>query len=312
MIAGRRGHRRGTTARALAGAALGLAALAGACGSHGMGLIPPPKQAADLTSTTEQQDLTGVGLSGVSGRTTTTVQVQGGAATLNGSVQGPDGPVAGAMVHAERVVGDGFGSAEVATGPDGSWQLPGVRGGRYRVRAWRAPDLALVNPNVFFMGASDTKSMTLRVDRYTGPAVASSIAPNPPLVESPANLVVTLGTRTVDDRGVVRTAPITATVQLTGPGAWTVGTPNPTTTTGAGRASWEITCQQGGTNPLSVDVSGTAADGTPVTGSFPLDVPPCAVPPPPTTVPPSTTTTSPPPSLPATTTTTRPRTTTTR
>jgi hypothetical protein len=298
--------------RALAAAALGLAVLGGACGSHGMGLIPPPKQSGGLTSTTEQADLSAVGLSGVSGRTTTTVQVQGGVATLNGSVQGPDGPVAGAMVHAERVVGDGFGSAEVPTQPDGSWQLPGVRGGRYRVRAWRAPDLALVNPQVFFMAATDTKTMTLRLDRYTGPAVTSSIAPNPALVGSPANLVVSLGTRTVDDRGVVRTAPITATVQLTGPGAWTVATPNPTTTTGSGRASWEVTCQQGGTNPLSLAVSGTAADGTPVTGSFPLDVPPCEIPPPPTTAPPATTTTSPGPSLPATTTTTRPRTTTTR
>jgi hypothetical protein len=288
-----------------------LALPSAACGNRGMGLIPPPKQASGTTSTTGQQDLSSVGLTAVSGRTTTTVAVQGGQATLNGSVQGPDGPVAGAVVHAERLVGDGVGSAELTTQADGSWQLPGVRGGRYRVRAWRPPDLSLVNPQIFLLGSAESKSLTLRLDRYNGPAVTSSIAPNPPIVDSPANLVVMLGTRSVDDRGVVRTAPITATVQLTGPGAWVVHTPNPTNTTGPGRASWDLTCQQGGSNPLGIIVSGTAVDGSPVTGSFPLDVAACMIAPPPT-APPTTATTAPATTVPATTTTTRPRTTTTR
>jgi len=294
----------------LVGAA-GGAVLWAACGNRGIGLIPPPKQASGTTSSTAQVDLSGVGLSGVSGRTTTSVAVQGGQAALNGSVQGPDGPVPGAMVRAERLVGDGVGSVELTTQPDGSWQLPGVMGGRYRVRAWKAPDLSLVNPQIFLVGAAETKTLTLRLDRYTGPAVAANIAPNPPFVDSPANLVVTLGTRSVDDRGVVRTAPITATVQLTGPGAWSVQTPNPTNTTGAGRASWGLTCLQGGTNPLTLIVSGVAADNSPVTGTFPLDVPACMIAPPSTAAPTSTTTSPPTTFPPTTTTTTRPRSTTT-
>ncbi|HMC51280.1 MAG TPA: carboxypeptidase-like regulatory domain-containing protein, partial [Acidimicrobiales bacterium] len=223
-------------------AAVGAVLVAGACGNRALFLVPPPPRGAPDTSTTEQPDLSGVDLSRVAGSTTTTVAVQGGGATLNGSVQGPDGPVAGAVVHAERLVGDGVGSAETSTQPDGTWQLPGARGGRYRVRAWRQPDLALVSPQVFFLGGSETRTLNLRMDRYNGPTVAVSIAPNPPFVDSPANLVVSLGTRTVSDSGVVRTAPISATVVLSGSGGWTVDTPNPTTTSGSGRASWGLTC----------------------------------------------------------------------
>src|SRR4051812_7852675 len=81
---------------------------AGACTSH-HGLVPPVPATVVLETSTTAPDLTGVGLAAVAtGRTTTTSIALGpGAAALNGTVVGPDGPVPGAVVHVERLVGDG-------------------------------------------------------------------------------------------------------------------------------------------------------------------------------------------------------------
>ena len=59
-----------------------------------------------------------------------------------------------------------------------------------------------------------------------------------------------------------------ATVQLSGTGNWQLTSPNPATTDGGGQATWQLTCQTGGPQPLSVSVNG----GSPL----PLDVPACA------------------------------------
>src|SRR5207248_2824996 len=103
----------------------------------------------------------------------------------------------------ERLVGDGVGSADIISQADGTWAAPNVLGGRYRVRAWRAPDLALTTPQLLFVGSTETKALSLRVDRYTGTGVQAAIAPSPPVVGEPANLVVSVTTRSVDDKGVV-------------------------------------------------------------------------------------------------------------
>ncbi|MDQ1395524.1 MAG: hypothetical protein QOG64_783 [Acidimicrobiaceae bacterium] len=282
--------------------------LAGACTSH-HGLVPPVPATVVLETSTTAPDLTGVGLAAVAGRTTTTsIPLGPGGATLNGAITGPEGALGGATVHIERLVGDASGAADVVTQPDGTWAAPNVLGGRYRVRAWRAPDLALTTPQLFFLGGSETKTLALRLDRYTGMGVQGAIAPNPPIVGEPANIVVSVTTRSVDDKGVVRGIPVAgAVVELTGSGDWRTSTQNPDSTDNAGHASWQATCRSGGQQPLSVVVNNAQ--------SFPLSIPDCGVPPPTTTAPPSTTssllgttsTTHPP----STTTTTR-RTTTTR
>jgi hypothetical protein len=257
--------------------------VAGACTSH-HGLVPPVPPTVVLETSTTQPDLTGVGLAAITGRTTTTsIPIGPGGATLNGTVVGPDGPVPDAIVHIERLVGDGFGAVDIPTQPDGTWSAPSVLGGRYRVRGWRAPDLALTTPQLLFVGATETKSLSLKLDRYTGIGVQSAIAPSPPIVGDPSNIVVTVTTRSVDDKGVVRGVPVPgAVVELTGSGDWRTTTANPDTTDSAGEASWQVSCRSAGQQPLSAVVNNAQ--------SFPLSLPDCSLPPPTTTAPPPSTT----------------------
>src|SRR5438132_10480239 len=74
--------------------------------------LPPPSD----ESTSTLADFSTVNLAGVSGRTTTTsIPLGPGGAGLSGTVVGPAGPVAGATVHVERLVGDGVGSLDVVS-----------------------------------------------------------------------------------------------------------------------------------------------------------------------------------------------------
>src|SRR5262249_8051564 len=122
----------------LAAAAILLAA---GCGSvESLSFRTPPPTPASST-TTAPAHLTRAMTNDVPGATTSSVPVGPGFATLSGIALGPQGPVGGATVHVDRLVGDAVGSVNVAAQADGVWNLPGILGGRYRVRAWRSPDM---------------------------------------------------------------------------------------------------------------------------------------------------------------------------
>lgn len=251
-----------------------VALLAGGCQAKAVEPLPPAPKVPETTTTTII-DYSGVGLAGVPGRTTTTVAIGPGKATLEGVVTGPDGPVPGAVVHAERLVGDAAATVDVLTGADGRYVIPNVLGGRYRLRAWKAsPDnLALVEPQVFFLEGSEKKAANLTVNRYQGVSVTAAIAPDPPLIEAPSNLVVQVVDRAVDPGGIVRSTPIPdVRAELFGSGDWKVLTPVATAADAAGRARWTLECQRVGQQPLSVVVGETA--------TFNLNLPACTVPPP--------------------------------
>jgi hypothetical protein len=244
-------------------------ALAG-CAPGAVSALPPPPSTAPSQSTTTTPDYTGVVLPGVSGRTTIPGVVLGpGHANLSGSVAGPNGPTGGATVEVQRFLGDTTVTAHVPAGPDGRWSLPGILGGRYRVRAWRTPDQTMASPAIFFLGGSETRTVNLTLQSFSGPAVTSALAPNPAAVSQPANLVVDVSNRSVDGAGVGRANPTAgASVQLTGTGNWQLTSPNPATTDRGGQATWELTCQASGPQPLSVSVNGGAP--------LPLNLPDCA------------------------------------
>lgn len=229
---------------------------------------PPPS----LPPTTISIDYSNIRLERVPGTTTTIVELGPGKATLSGFVVAPEGAVPGAVVHAERLVGDGQASIDVVTLPDGSWSLPNVKGGRYRVRAWRTPDLALTKPEVFFLGGDEKKRIDLTLARYDGYAATASIAPNPPYVGEPANLVVRLSIQSVDPTGIVRAVPAPPTsLNLAGSGSWSVDTENPTFTDGNGDARWRVRCRASGNQPLAVvvgDFQTLSLEGLPPCGSI--------------------------------------------
>jgi hypothetical protein len=251
---------------------------------------PPPTQAT--TPPTSIGDLTKVTMAAVAGRTATTVAIGPGDATLAGTVAGPNGPVGGADVHVERLVGDGSAAADVVSGPDGTWSLPGILGGRYRVRAWRVPDLDLTTPQIFFLQATGTRSVALQLAQFGTAGVATAVAPDPPVVGQPAALAVQITVETVDASGVVRPVPVSgARAELANGLTWTVADPNPTVTSAGGRATWQLSCGAVGAQPLAVIVNDTDV--------YALNLSACVAP-----APPSSSTTTSTTSLPGSTTTT--------
>lgn len=259
------------TRRARIGAALLVAVLTlAACTRGAVDELPAPPTTGPTTSSTARPDLSGVPLAGVPGATTTTVPVGPGEATLQGIVMGPDGIVPGATVLVERLVGDGVGGVAVAAGPDGRWSAPLILGGRYRVRAWRAPDLALTTPASFFLESKESREIEVKVQPYSGVVVTSAIAPSPPVVDETVRLVVRTYTRSVDEQGIVRNEPLPSVeVELTGSGQWEVETPNPAVADATGRVDWLVRCVSLGSHSLAVRVGGGGE-------ALPLKIPPCA------------------------------------
>ncbi|HUP84359.1 MAG TPA: carboxypeptidase-like regulatory domain-containing protein [Acidimicrobiales bacterium] len=254
--------------------AVALALATAGCEAKTVAPLPPAPKVAE-TTTTAVVDYSGVALAGVPGRTTTTIAIGPGKASLEGSVTGPEGPVGGAVVHAERLVGDASATVDVLTGADGRYVIPNVLGGRYRLRAWKqAPDnLALVEPQVFFLEGSEKKAGNLTLTRYQGVFVTAAIAPDPPLIETPSNLVLQVVDRAVDANGIVRSVAIPAVrAELFGTGDWRVQTPVVTTSDAGGRARWTLECRRVGPQPLSVVIGETS--------TFKLNLPACTVPPP--------------------------------
>ena len=251
----------------------------GACRSgHKSADTIKPIPTLPTVTTTTVPDLSGVQLAGVPGRTTTTVGIGPGAATLKGTVQGPDGPVGGATIHVERLVADAVSTQDFASNADGTFTIPQIRGGRYRVRAYvpNPYNLAQVAPVLLFLGGTETQQLTLEMGAFVGVAVSSSIAPRPPVIEEPASLVVLVTTQSVDDKGVVRGEAVgSVKVELFGSTAWRVQTANPSVTDSQGQAAFRLTCSAEGAQQLSVTVNDT--------DSRPLDIPACVEAPPTTT-----------------------------
>ena len=166
-----------------------------------------------------------------------------GGASLSGTVSGPEGPVEGAVVRVERLVGNAAAVNEVRTDGAGSWRVDGVLGGPYRVRASRPPDLGQPNPEVFFLRADEQRNLAISLVRSGQPSLTARVDPNPPRVEQPAVLVVTVGTARFGADGGLTVAPSPAArLQLTLADGISLETPGPQLTDGDGRAVWRFRC----------------------------------------------------------------------
>lgn len=266
------------TGRRLAAVVVLAAASSGCWSSDELDPLPVPSSPPTApTSTTLSVDRNDVSLAPARGTTTTTAVVVGpGAATLVGRVDGPDGPVEGATVRIERLVGNDAAALEVLTGPGGTWRATGVLGGRYRVRAWRQPDQAVVESQLVFVAASGTAEVSLRADRFAGAAVDVAVAPDPPVVGERANVVLRVAERTVDSEGVVRPVPRPGVeVTLAAASGWEPESPLSAVTDDAGRVTYTLVCRAAGTHGLIATVGPGQA--------VPLSPPECVEPPPPTT-----------------------------
>ena len=254
----------------VAGVALLLPLLAGCSKDDGTALPPPGP--AETTTSTEPIDLTQVSLAPISvdGKpTSTTRPLGGGKATILGRVVDADGnAVPGALVRASYY-GDPNKPEVIETlsGENGAYRFEQVLGGRWRIRAWKAPELATLDDHVFFLGYSEQRQVELKVKAATDIVVTSSMAPNPPFIGTPVELAILVLTQTVDQEGVVhRSAVGGAAVTLNITGKWLL-TADPTQATDVnGRAAWTLTCTEVGDQPITALVG--ARD-------WPLRVPAC-------------------------------------
>jgi len=280
-----------------------LLPLLAACSKHEGKALPAPKS-AETTTTTDPVDLTQVSLTPIAltgKETTTTRPIGGGKASLFGRVVDSDGnPVPQAFIRA-TYYGDPTKPEviEALSLDDGTYRFDQVLGGRWRIRAWKAPQLATLEDNAFFLGYTEQRQLDLKVKAAGAYVVTSSLAPNPPFTGSPVELAVLVLSQTVDDNGVVHRSPVGgAAVTLNIIGRWYLGTDATEATDYNGRAAWTLTCVETGPQPITAVVGGQ---------DWPLNLPVCHDPMETTT----TTTTAPPPGASSTTSSTKPKPTTT-
>ena len=273
--------------------------------------LPPPSGTATTEPgpPTTPPDYSRIALEAVPGETTVPPPLAVGRSVLRGTVSGPDGPVPGAIVRADRIVAGGTQRSDVVTGADGTFTLGSVPGGRFRVRAFLAPTLAMTDAEVFFLTDGETKDLRLQVDQFVGAIVRASTTPSAPIVGQAVNLAVRIADRTVDADGIVRETPRPGETVRVAAAGWTSLDQRPTTTTsstlipepdrqpadegqpvmvtdGNGVAVFHFRCDR----VTAVSASATVgADGQ----VYPLDVPPCAPVPTTTTAAPTTTTEGP-------------------
>ena len=231
--------------------------------------VPEGSDDLPATSSTVPPDLDEVALPAVEGTTTTAPPaIRPGPATIVGRVDGPDGPVGNALVRLERLGESGPAALVVPTATDGTWNASDVLGGRYRIRAWKAPALGMLRAQVLFVESPRAQAVVLRLDRFEATRFDAVIAPDPPVVDEEANMKVRITTRGVTSEGLVRYQPaVGINVRLTGSGAWEVLSSNPTFTDSEGSATFRLECLEEGAQPLSV----TLDDGE----TEPLGLPPC-------------------------------------
>jgi Carboxypeptidase regulatory-like domain len=265
------------------GVVLAIAVFGSTCSAPDRRTLPPPSpmSSAQVEETTTTVDHSRTVLQPVSGQTTTTL-AEFGDATLSGVVTGPTGPVPGAIVRIERLVGDAVQVREVRTAGDGAWVLEGLPGGRMRVRAYAPPSLTMLEPEIFFLTEAQPRELRLTLREHSGILVLSDVTPDAPTVGSTINLALRVVEKVVDDQGVARTRPIPGLpIQVRSTG-W-VPVSEPVATASDGDAVFTFRCEESGT----VTASALLFDGT-QDRSFPLEVPSCG--PRPTT---TTTTTEP-------------------
>lgn len=205
----------------------------------------------------------------------TVISVGPGNAFLNGTVRGPQGPVDGATVHIERVVGKAVATAEVTSSGGGGWQLPSVLGGSYRIWAFRPPDLAQSDVQTFFLAANERKVVDFTLAGSGGDRIVAVVNPSPPRVDQPATLTVTIGTGGVDSQGRPAINPRPNVVLTLNAGnGFALETPAQVLTDGNGTGSWRIRCLVEGASSLPLTVgTGLTVVNLPPCGSAPVAAP---------------------------------------
>lgn len=203
--------------------------------------------------------------------TTTSSTVLGlgpGEATIGGTVRGPAGPVEGATVRIERLVGKAVATQDVTTGGSGIWQMNSILGGSYRVRALKPPEFGQSTTESFFLAAAERKTIDLRLPVAGGERITATVNPNPPRLDQTTTLRIQYGTNRFDDQGRATIVPKPGVVLTlsTPPGINLESSPQ-SLTDSEGYANWQIRCTMEGAKVVNLIIGG---------GQSTVNLPPCA------------------------------------
>jgi hypothetical protein len=241
-----------------------MALVAAACSSSTPAAAPvetvPETTTSSVLPTTATTARATTTTSGPPRTTVTTIIAMGpGDAGIGGTVLGPAGPVDGATVRVERIVGKTVVTADVTSSGGGSWQLGSILGGSYRVRAFKPPDLAQSAVEAFFLAANERRTIDFRLAAAGGERITAAVAPSPPRVDQPATVTVQVGTGRVDDQGRPSIAPRPGVPLTLTPGAGIVLESAPQVVTDAnGAAAWRIHCLIEGAAGLTLTIGNAA------------------------------------------------------
>lgn len=177
----------------------------------------------------------------------------GGSAALTGSVAGPAGPEAGASVRIERHGPDGVSTTDAITDENGSWELRGVAGGRYRVRAWAESGRTMEHSVVFFLDDDGSQRLDLILVDVSPDPRAFYTTRGDVYLGLTASVAVSLTEHRVGPDGVVDIVPLAGgEVAMSSPPGFTI-TPATAVTDGSGVARFTVRCHRVGTAGSTID-----------------------------------------------------------
>ena len=182
------------------------------------------------------------------------IPVRGGQAVVEGTVNGPGGPVPGATVRIERWVGDASGALTTTTDGAGHFGAAGLLGGHYKVRAWLQPSLATFDAATGFVPYNGTLQVNVVMEQHDAYHVQLAPTASTATVGNGFGVVALVSQEQVDANGVVVDAPVAGVpAKLSTDRSIKIDGANPAKTGGDGLASWVLTCQTSGS--FSADVT---------------------------------------------------------
>lgn len=239
---------------------LAAVVVAGACSDGDDRSQPTPETVPSTTSTTIPIDYSEVALAPVpTGKTPPSTRPPGpGRASIAGRVLDTSGSPAPQAIVRATFYGDPDKPEVIETlsGDDGTYRFDHLHGGRWRVRAWRSPDLATVEAVTFFLAFVENKALDPKVKFVPATSVTSDVAPNPPLVGVPAELAVMIVNQTVDAEGRVHRTPVAdqEVTLSTDDDEWSLESPATQRTEADGSVRWKMSCGDEAAYQVSVTV----------------------------------------------------------
>jgi hypothetical protein len=193
------------------------------------------------------------------------IPVVGGQATVDGTVNGPSGPVAGATVRIERWVGSASGAIMVSTDGAGHFQAGGLLGGHYKVRAWLQPSLSTFDAATGFVANNGHLTVTVTMQQHNSFTVQVAATTGVATVGQAFTVEALVTQEQVNADGIVVDGPVNGEqVSLSSDPSVKITGANPGSTGADGLASWTVTCTKAGSfNATASTKDGNGSSGLP-------------------------------------------------